>query len=106
VAPALGCPTSSAACAVRSHLRKRGIGAEIPVPPTSDVTDCGGGSRGGRAPAFDRETCKQRTTVERCINRLKQWRGIATRQTATSCLAGPTSRAPFSGLFGDPNESA
>lgn len=48
------------------------------------------GSRGGRPPAFDRETCKQRNTVERCINRLKQWRGIATRyeKTATVYLAG------------------
>lgn len=31
-----------------------------------------------------------RNTVERCINRLKQWRGIATRyeKTATTYLAG------------------
>ncbi|MFD4562819.1 hypothetical protein ACFWP5_52475, partial [Streptomyces sp. NPDC058469] len=48
------------------------------------------GSRGGRPPAFDRETYKQRNTVERRINRLKQWRGIATRyeKTATIYLAG------------------
>ncbi|MFF1406995.1 IS5/IS1182 family transposase, partial [Streptomyces sp. NPDC058294] len=25
------------------------------------------------------EAYKQRNTVERCINRLKQWRGLATR---------------------------
>ncbi len=33
---------------------------------------------------------KQRNTAERCINRLKQWRGIATRyeKTATIYLAG------------------
>ncbi|MGW6738880.1 transposase, partial [Streptomyces sp. NPDC055013] len=57
--------------AIREHLRRRG-------------------SRGGRPPAFDRETYKQRNTVERCINRLKQWRGIATRyeKTATIYLAG------------------
>ncbi|MGW5001578.1 transposase [Streptomyces hydrogenans] len=30
-------------------------------------------------PAFDRETYKHRNVVERCFNRLKQWRGIATR---------------------------
>ncbi|MFJ2264173.1 hypothetical protein ACIOKD_38825 [Streptomyces sp. NPDC087844] len=43
-----------------------------------------------RPPAFDREARKQRDTVERCLNRLKQWRGIATRyeQTATVYLAG------------------
>lgn len=35
-------------------------------------------------------TYKQRNTVERCINRLKQWRGIATRyeKTTTIYLAG------------------
>ncbi|MGX1757434.1 hypothetical protein ACWIG5_11070 [Streptomyces lydicus] len=48
------------------------------------------GSRGGKSPAFDRETYKQRNTVERCINRLKQWRDTATRyeKTATIYLAG------------------
>lgn len=48
------------------------------------------GQTGGRPPAFDREAYKQRNTVERCINRLKQWRGIATRyeKTATIYLAG------------------
>ena len=75
--------------AIRGHLRKRGIRAVIPVP-----TDRGHrlrrGSRGRRPPAFDRETYKQRNTVERCINRLKKWRGIATRyeKTATIYLAG------------------
>ncbi|GLX41307.1 hypothetical protein Sros01_73800 [Streptomyces roseochromogenus] len=33
----------------------------------------------GRPPAFDREAYKQRNTVERCINKLKQWRVLATR---------------------------
>ncbi|MFK0256308.1 hypothetical protein [Streptomyces sp. NPDC090445] len=48
------------------------------------------GRPGGRPPAFDRDACKQRNTVERCINQLKQWRGLATRhdKTATVCLAG------------------
>ncbi|MFE5677761.1 IS5/IS1182 family transposase, partial [Streptomyces erythrochromogenes] len=34
---------------------------------------------GGRPPSFDAEAYKQRNTVERCINRLKQWRGLAMR---------------------------
>ncbi len=34
---------------------------------------------GGRLPRFGSEAYKQRNTVERCINRLKQWRGLATR---------------------------
>lgn len=37
------------------------------------------GSRGGRPPRFDREVYRQRNWVERCINRLKQWRRVATR---------------------------
>ncbi|MFF7205485.1 IS5 family transposase [Streptomyces sp. NPDC008141] len=76
--------------AIREHLRKRGIRAVIPVPAGQRGHRLGRGSRGGRPPAFDREAYKQRNTVERCINRLKQWRGIATRyeKTATIYLAG------------------
>ncbi|WP_371095387.1 transposase [Streptomyces sanglieri] len=40
--------------------------------------------------AFDREAYKWRNTVERCINRLKSWRGLATHyeKTATVFRAG------------------
>ncbi|RPK69014.1 Transposase DDE domain protein [Streptomyces sp. ADI95-17] len=76
--------------AIREHLRKRGIRAVIPVPADQRGHRLRRGSRGGRPPAFDRETYKWRNAVERCINRLKQWRGIATRyeKTATVYLAG------------------
>ncbi|MFF3128054.1 IS5 family transposase [Streptomyces sp. NPDC057908] len=76
--------------AIREHLRRRGIRAVIPVPADQRGHRLRRGSRGGRPPAFDRETYKQRNTVERCINRLKQWRGIATRyeKTAAIYLAG------------------
>ncbi|MFJ3767661.1 IS5/IS1182 family transposase, partial [Streptomyces sp. NPDC090082] len=39
----------------------------------------------------------QRNTVERCINKLKQWRGLATRydKTATIYLAAPRIAAIF-----------
>lgn len=77
--------------AIREHLRKRGIRAVIPVPADQRRHRLRRGSRGGRPAAFDRETYKQRNTVERCINRLKQWRGIATpryEKTATIYLAG------------------
>ena len=33
----------------------------------------------GRPLVFDQETYARRTIVERCNNRLKQWRGLATR---------------------------
>ncbi|MBR7837825.1 transposase, partial [Actinospica durhamensis] len=37
------------------------------------------GPKGGRPPAFDAELYKRRNLIERCNNRIKQWRGIATR---------------------------
>ncbi len=62
----------------------------IPVPADRRRHRLRRVSRGGGPPAFARETSKQRNTVERCINRLKQWRGIVTRyeKTATIHLAG------------------
>ncbi|WP_158709268.1 MULTISPECIES: transposase [unclassified Streptomyces] len=50
----------------------------------------GGRWRSSSPPVFDREAYRQRNTVERCISRLKQWRGIAIRDetTATIYLAG------------------
>ena len=35
--------------------------------------------RRGRPPKFDREAYRGRNVVERCVNQLKQWRGVATR---------------------------
>lgn len=76
--------------AIREHLRRRGIRAVIPVPADQHGHRQRRGRHGGRPPAFDHETYKQRNAVERCINRLKQRRGIATRyeKTATIYLAG------------------
>ncbi|MFI8828203.1 IS5 family transposase, partial [Streptomyces sp. NPDC053431] len=76
--------------AIRTHLRRRGIRAVIPQPSDQAANRKRRGRLGGRPPAFDREAYKQRNTVERCINRLKQWRGLATRydKTATIYLAG------------------
>jgi transposase len=76
--------------AIRLHLRQRKIRAVIPQPADQAANRKRRGSRGGRPPAFDRRAYKQRNTVERCINKLKQWRGLATRydKTATIYLAG------------------
>ncbi|MFJ4866914.1 transposase, partial [Streptomyces sp. NPDC088748] len=65
--------------AIRKHLRRRGIRAIIPQPSDQIGHRQRRGRLGGRPPGFDREAYKQRKTVERCINRLKQWRGLATR---------------------------
>ncbi|WP_370531692.1 IS5 family transposase [Streptomyces venezuelae] len=72
--------------AIRTHLRRRGIRAVIPQPSDQATNRKRRGSRGGRPPAFDRDAYKQRNTVERCINRLKQWRGLATRYDKTAVI--------------------
>ena len=43
------------------------------------VTPYDKGSLGARPPTFDLEFYRHRNTVERGYNRLKQWRGIASR---------------------------
>ncbi|MFF9147396.1 IS5 family transposase [Streptomyces sp. NPDC014861] len=65
--------------AIRSHLRRRGIRAVIPQPSDQVGHRLKRGRAGGCPPAFDAEAYKQRNSVERCINRLKQWRGLAMR---------------------------
>ncbi|MEU0196694.1 MULTISPECIES: IS5 family transposase [unclassified Streptomyces] len=65
--------------AIRAYLRRRGIRAVIPQPSDQVGHRLRRGRLGGRPPGFDTEAYKQRNTVERCINRLKQWRGLATR---------------------------
>ncbi|MFE5488008.1 IS5 family transposase [Streptomyces sp. NPDC056527] len=65
--------------AIRGYLRRRGIRAVIPQPADQIGHRLRRGRAGGRPPGFDAETYKERNAVERCINRLKQWRGLAMR---------------------------
>ncbi|MCI4145762.1 IS5 family transposase [Streptomyces sp. MMS20-AI2-20] len=78
--------------AIRTWLRRRNIRHTIPERSDQVRNRLRRGSQGGRPPAFDRETYKRRNVVERCFNRLKQWRGIATRydKTAESYQAAVT----------------
>jgi transposase len=63
----------------RSELRKRRIKHVIPEKRNEKTARKRKGSKGGRPPGFDTEIYKWRNTVERANNRIKQWRGIATR---------------------------
>ena len=63
----------------RAYLRHRSITAAIPVKDDQGAARRKKGSAGGRPPNFDPQLYQQRNCVERCINRLKTWRGIATR---------------------------
>ena len=67
----------------RAYLRKRGIKSVIPVKADQAANRKKRGTRGGREYAFDSALYKDRNTVERCINKLKSWRGIATRYDKT-----------------------
>ncbi|WP_443030998.1 IS5 family transposase [Streptomyces sp. ACT-1] len=69
--------------AIRAWLRRRGIGHTIPERADQARNRYRRGSRGGRPPAFDKQVYKRRNVVERCFNRLKQWRGLATRYDKT-----------------------
>jgi transposase len=51
----------------------------IPQPSDQQANRRGRGSTGGRPPAFDKAAYRQCNVAERCINRLKQWRGLAVR---------------------------
>jgi transposase len=65
--------------AIRAHLGRRGIRTTIPERADQQAHRLRRGSRGGRPPAFDPERYRQRNVVERCINKLKEFRAVATR---------------------------
>jgi transposase len=79
----------------RSHLRKRNIKAVIPEKKDQAAHRKKKGSRGGRPVTHDPGLYRDRNTVERAINKMKDWRGIATRydKTPESYLAALHLRA-------------
>jgi transposase len=60
----------------REVLRRRQIPHTIPERSDQRARRA---ARPGRPLVFDKATYARRNVVERCINRLKQWRGLATR---------------------------
>ena len=73
-----------------ARLRQMRIQHTIPEKTDQIAWRKARGSAGGRPPAFDPAVYRERNTVERSFNRLKQWRGIATRydKYATTYLGG------------------
>lgn len=82
---------------IRGWLRQRGIGHTIPERADQVANRLRRGRHGGRPVAFDRQLYTHRTVVERAFNRLKQWRGRATRydKTAESYQAAVTIASPL-----------
>jgi transposase len=68
----------------RTYLRRRGIRAVIPERRDQQANRARRGRAGGRPPAFDKLAYRRRNVVERCFNRLKQYRAIATRYDKTA----------------------
>jgi transposase len=65
----------------RAALRRRGIPHVIPERSDQVARRA---HRPGRKPAFDATAYKRRNVVERCVNRLKQFRALATRYDKTA----------------------
>ena len=63
----------------RQALKRRKIRHSLPERRDQRAQRRAKGRRGGRPPAFDRAAYRRRNVMERCVNRLKPWRGIATR---------------------------
>ena len=70
----------------RRELRRRGIAHTIPERSDQVARRAAKGSHGGRPPTFDSDIYRQRNVVERCFNRFKQWRALATRYAKRAAL--------------------
>ncbi|CAM5676361.1 IS5 family transposase [Streptomyces spiroverticillatus] len=64
---------------LREYLRRRGVRHTIPEKSDSQAARLRKGARGGRPPGFDEDRYEKRNTVEWAINRMKQFRAVATR---------------------------
>jgi transposase len=69
----------------RRALRARRIPHAIPEKADQQANRVRKGSRGGRPPTFHAERYRQRNTIERLMNRRKQFRAVATRYDKLGC---------------------
>jgi transposase len=76
----------------RDYLTARGVKVTIPERDDQKANRLRRGSSGGPPRSFDTEAYRRRNVVERCFNKLKNWRAVATRydKTARSYLGGVT----------------
>jgi transposase len=63
----------------RRLLRRRKLRHVIPERKDQRAARQAKGARGGRPPRYDRAVYRLRSWAERGVNRLKQWRAVATR---------------------------
>jgi transposase len=70
----------------RRALRRRGLRHTIPERSDQIARRAAKGSAGGRPPVFDPTIYRRRNVVERCFNRLKHWRDLATRYTKRAAI--------------------
>jgi len=63
----------------RRYLRRRRIRHVIPEKRDQAANRLRRGRAGGRPPGFDKDRYKKRNTVERAINKIKNYRAVATR---------------------------
>jgi len=74
----------------RAYLRRRGIKATIAQPDHQRARRTHRGRAGGRPPAFDRIQHRRRNAVERCVNKWKQFRAVATRYDKRDYISNGT----------------
>ncbi|MFD8000954.1 transposase [Streptomyces mirabilis] len=69
---------------MRAWLRERGIPHTMPERADQIRNRLRRGRHGGQPLAFNKTVYRRHNVVERCFNRLKQWRGTATRYDKTT----------------------